>query len=278
MNNIASTTTLWQLLGKSDIVVPILQRDYAQGRSGYENLREKFLSSILDALDNKQQLKLDFVYGSSDFSGRFNPIDGQQRLTTLWLIHWFLAFKLGKLQDESVIQRLLHFSYETRSSSTQFCNLIVRRGGELHQMDNENIADTIIRQTWFPSVWRQDPTVQAMLRMLSGELNGKVDGIEEAERESARAGTSQHQAGCAIDFGNIEDSFINTKEGLWLSENAHKYGWSLSFPKGYEDVTGYRWECWHYRYLGKTFLEIQQKWFNNIQQFALEFFDIWKNL
>lgn len=106
----------------------------------------------------------------------------------------------------------------------------------------------------------------------------KVDGIEEAERESARAGTSQHQAGCAIDFGNIEDSFINTKEGLWLSENAHKYGWSLSFPKGYEDVTGYRWECWHYRYLGKTFLEIQQKWFNNIQQFALEFFDIWKNL
>ena len=106
----------------------------------------------------------------------------------------------------------------------------------------------------------------------------KVDGLEEAERESARPGTSQHQAGCAIDFGNIEDSFINTKEGIWLSENAHKYGWSLSFPKGYEDVTGYRWECWHYRYLGKTFLQIQQKWFNNIQQFALEFFDIWKNL
>ena len=106
----------------------------------------------------------------------------------------------------------------------------------------------------------------------------KVDGLEEAERESARPGTSQHQTGCAIDFGNIEDSFINTKEGIWLSENAHKYGWSLSFPKGYEEVTGYRWECWHYRYLGKTFLQIQQKWFNNIQQFALEFFDIWKNL
>lgn len=106
----------------------------------------------------------------------------------------------------------------------------------------------------------------------------RVDGLEEAERESARPGTSQHQTGCAIDFGNIEDSFINTKEGIWLSENAHKYGWSLSFPKGYEDVTGYRWECWHYRYLGKTFLQIQQKWFNNIQQFALEFFDIWKNL
>ncbi len=179
MNNIASSTTLWQLLGKTDIVIPILQRDYAQGRSGYENLREKFLSSIFDALDQKQQLKLDFVYGSSDFSGRFNPLDGQQRLTTLWLIHWYLAFKLGKLLDESVVQRLLHFSYETRSSSTQFCHLIVRRGGELRQMDHENIADTIIRQTWIPSVWRQDPTVQAMLRMLSGETNGKIDGIEE---------------------------------------------------------------------------------------------------
>ena len=103
MNNIASTTTLWQLLGKTDIVVPILQRDYAQGRSGYENLREKFLSSILYALEHKQQLKLDFVYGSSDLSGRFNPLDGQQRLTTLWLVHWFLAFKLGKLLEENAI-------------------------------------------------------------------------------------------------------------------------------------------------------------------------------
>lgn len=56
MNNIANTTTLWQLLGKCKVVIPILQRDYAQGRVGYENLREKFLSAIVAALDGDKQL------------------------------------------------------------------------------------------------------------------------------------------------------------------------------------------------------------------------------
>ena len=105
----------------------------------------------------------------------------------------------------------------------------------------------------------------------------RIDGLEEAERESARAGTSQHQLGTAIDFGNIDDSFINTKEGQWLEQNAYKYGWSLSFPKNYEDITGYRWECWHYRFIGKNACAFQKKWFNNVQQYMLEFIDLWKN-
>lgn len=179
MNNIANTTTLWQLLGKGKVVIPILQRDYAQGRPGYENLREKFLSSIFMALEGKKQLKLDFVYGSSDLEGRFNPLDGQQRLTTLWLLHWYLAFRLGKLTDQDVIDHLSSFSYETRFSSSLFCQQIVKKGACIEQSQKENIADAIIRQTWIPSVWRQDPTVQSMLRMLSGERNGKIDGIEE---------------------------------------------------------------------------------------------------
>ena len=70
-----------------------------------------------------------------------------------------------------------------------------------------------------------------------------IDGLEEAERESARPGTSQHQLGVAIDFGSITDDFAETYMGKWVYENAAKYGWSLSFPKGYEDITGYRWEC-----------------------------------
>lgn len=179
MNNIANTTTLWQLLGKCKVVIPILQRDYAQGRVGYESLREKFLLAISAALNGEKQLKLDFVYGSSDQECRFNPLDGQQRLTTLWLLHWYLAFRLGKLSEQSTIEHLSNFSYETRVSSTSFCQRIVKRGSEIVKGENENIAEAIIRQTWIPSVWRQDPTVQSMLRMLSGEHNGKIDGIEE---------------------------------------------------------------------------------------------------
>ena len=96
-----------------------------------------------------------------------------------------------------------------------------------------------------------------------------VDGLEEAERESARPGTSQHQLGTAVDFGAISDDFDKTQMGQWIYKNAADYGWSLSFPKGYEDVTGYRWECWHFRYIEKNACRFQQKWFGGIQQFML---------
>ncbi len=105
----------------------------------------------------------------------------------------------------------------------------------------------------------------------------RIDGLEEAERESAREGTSQHQLGFAIDFGSIDDSFIQTSQGKWLDSHCEDYGWSLSFPQGYEDVTGYRWECWHYRYIGIPACKFQNKWFNDIQQFMFEFIDAWKN-
>ena len=104
-----------------------------------------------------------------------------------------------------------------------------------------------------------------------------VDGLEEAERESARPGTSQHQLGLALDFAPVDDAFDKTPAGKWVYENASKYGWSLSFPQGYEHVSGYRWECWHFRYIGKTAVEFQKKWFSNIQQFMIEFLDLWKS-
>ncbi len=105
-----------------------------------------------------------------------------------------------------------------------------------------------------------------------------IDGLEEAERESARPGTSQHQLGSAIDFGSITNDFIKTSQGKWLYDNAWKYGWSLSFPEEYEDITGYRYECWHYRYIGILACKLQRKYFNNVQQYMLEFIDLWKKI
>lgn len=105
-----------------------------------------------------------------------------------------------------------------------------------------------------------------------------IDGEEKAERYSARPGTSQHQLGTAVDFGSIDDSFAETKQYKWLMDNAYKYGWSLSFPYGYEDVTGYKWESWHFRYIGKDACYFQKKWFGDIQQFMLEFIAMWKSL
>ncbi len=102
------------------------------------------------------------------------------------------------------------------------------------------------------------------------------DGQEEADRESARPGTSQHQTGAVIDFGSIDSSYEKTKPGKWLLDHASEFGWSLSFPDGYEDVTGYRYECWHFRYIGVDACRFQKKWFSDVQQFMLEFIDAWK--
>lgn len=104
----------------------------------------------------------------------------------------------------------------------------------------------------------------------------RVDGLEEAERSSARAGTSQHQLGLVLDFAPVDDAFAQTEAGQWVYKNASKYGWSLSFPKGYEDITGYKWESWHFRYIGRVACEFQKKWFSDVQQFMIEFLNEWK--
>ncbi len=101
----------------------------------------------------------------------------------------------------------------------------------------------------------------------------RTEGKEKADRESAHPGHSQHQLGTAIDFGSITDSFANTPQGRWLTANAWRYGFSLSYPKGQEKLTGYRYECWHYRYVGKSASRIIKEYFENSQQLFLEFYN-----
>ena len=78
----------------------------------------------------------------------------------------------------------------------------------------------------------------------------KRDGREAADVYSARPGFSEHQTGLCTDINEIDDSFDGTKESQWLKDNAYKYGFILRFPKGKEDITGYQYEPWHYRYVG----------------------------
>ncbi|MGM0898522.1 MAG: D-alanyl-D-alanine carboxypeptidase family protein [Bacillota bacterium] len=86
----------------------------------------------------------------------------------------------------------------------------------------------------------------------------KKHGREQADRFSARPGHSEHQTGLAFDLGGVnqahwfEESFANTKEGKWLASNAHKYGFHLRYQKGKEDITGYMFEPWHFRYIGEV--------------------------
>lgn len=81
--------------------------------------------------------------------------------------------------------------------------------------------------------------------------------FRDVERFSAEAGHSEHQLGTTIDFGvgnpaiDFKEAFANTPEGKWLHGNAWRYGFMMSYPEGYEEVTGYIYEPWHYRYIGR---------------------------
>ena len=68
---------------------------------------------------------------------------------------------------------------------------------------------------------------------------------------SARPGFSEHQTGLAIDVNEISDAFIGTPEAIWLEEHCVEYGFIIRYPQGKQGVTGYKYEPWHIRYVGK---------------------------
>ncbi|MDD7403822.1 MAG: D-alanyl-D-alanine carboxypeptidase family protein [Butyribacter sp.] len=83
-------------------------------------------------------------------------------------------------------------------------------------------------------------------------------GVKKTDKVSAMPGTSEHQTGLAIDVScsavgcTIEESFGNTDEGKWLKKNCYKYGFIIRYPKNKTDITGYSYEPWHIRYVGKN--------------------------
>lgn len=148
----------------NSIEIPIIQRDYAQGRISKEvtRIRKNFIEALHTALTGNEEkaIKLDFVYGNIE-EGKLIPLDGQQRLTTLFLLHWYIAKKENIAKEEQVF--LKNFTYKTRFSSQHFCESLVACKPML---ENENISEWIMDQNWFMYSWEKDPTIHSMLVML----------------------------------------------------------------------------------------------------------------
>lgn len=164
--------TFWSLINKYWIEIPPIQRDYAQGRANDKanRIRRDFLNHLKEALSTNSPLNLDFVYGSTADDSRgtiFTPLDGQQRLTTLFLLHWYLATRDGcSVEARSILSR---FTYKTRPSSTAFCNRLANQGIDRSRLgpDSKDFKELIVDSNWFHYSWRSDPTVNAMLTMLN---------------------------------------------------------------------------------------------------------------
>jgi len=158
------------------IEVPLIQRDYAQGRESQKDVRNDFLGALHGALslppgNSSLPLNLDFVYGSLEAGNapRFLPLDGQQRLTTLFLLHWYLAWRDGRLSDFKALLwdgRHSRFAYGVRPSSTEFFDALVVFVPEDELDDVPSVRRMLEDRPWFFLHWRLDPTIQGLLTML----------------------------------------------------------------------------------------------------------------
>lgn len=226
-------TSLVQLLKKYKVEIPIIQRDYAQGRQhgNVPKIRDGFLNRLLEACQpNAEILELDFVYGyiaegqvKEGTNQIFIPLDGQQRLTTLFLLHWFVAYKKNQLHEVGSI--LLNFSYETRHSSRVFCEkliadkiliskLTIGNNDVASEENKKTIGEHIANQSWYFSGWDNDPTISSMLTMLDA-IEEKVQHLSIDDLWSALWNDKAQ-----IVFHQLDMTKLNLPDELYIKMNS----------------------------------------------------------
>ena len=213
--------TFFSLLNEFEkIEIPRIQRSYAQGRESEKIVRDGFLGSIMKTLENKNEdrLCLDFIYGDSN-NKKFIPIDGQQRLTTLYLLYWYLNnFEKNTVEKEKRKEALRKFTYETRESSKEFCERLSGTSINVEDFKNtkeEKISSKIKNQTWYLIQWKDDPTIKAMLTMLDAiEEKLKFKDIQEIKTNAFE------ENGKRIYFYFIEVKTFGSADELYVKMNS----------------------------------------------------------
>lgn len=180
-DNIGQLKTFRQLLDEEkSIIIPKVQRDYAYGRQEekVQDVLDGMLTSIIEAVRDNSNNILDFVYGGtyvhkSNKKAGLIPLDGQQRLTTLFLLHFYasmLGDEEGKPIGQEDVEILTKFRYETRQSATEFCTNLIRsirpnliKG---YKPKNTNIKALIVDDALYLSTYDSDPTIISMLNVL----------------------------------------------------------------------------------------------------------------
>ena len=196
---------LKRLLGEFSIEIPALQRDYAQGRWAQKEIGERFVKALLEVLDGDKAkgLHLDFIYGyvegqvfvesgsaAEDSLKKLILIDGQQRLTTLWLLHLYLYKRLeleGQVKESDDMKDWLgRFSYAARSGAKEFCQALLEQ--DFLDSEAKKPSDLIYDKSPLfggMRLLRHDPTVAAMLNMLDW-IHEKVEGLDAKNEQDSK--------------------------------------------------------------------------------------------
>ena len=225
MNNNDSEYSVISLFEKYDkIKIPIIQRDYAQGRDSAKEIRKNFLSSIKNHLNNG--LHLDFIYGSVEkISGKkvLILLDGQQRITTLFLLYWYAAIKKGEIEKfqetfcfkkenvKSKLEYKLKLRYKVRESSEEFLDYLVS-GSNIEFKNNSKPSEIIKDKNWFYLGWCHDPTISGMLNM--------IDDIDETFRDESKLFDLLYNDKPKTTFDFLELNNFGLTDDLYIKMNS----------------------------------------------------------
>jgi hypothetical protein len=206
--------TFWDLISSYKIKIPLIQRDYAQGRIDEKStdIRKLLLEHLKEALEEKRHVDFDFIYGtvtSYENNKMLIPLDGQQRLTTLFLFYWYFNVK----ENANLNEKLSNFSYETRISARDFTRAIVQEGISFEELKGEKLSEILIEKKWFQYHWLYDPTVQAMLVMLDA-IHEKFQSFDSEVISLLK------NKDCRITFQFLELEEFGLGEELYIKMNA----------------------------------------------------------
>lgn len=181
LQNECEKISFWNLLEKYKITIPRIQRDYAQGRENDEakEIRDNLLDDLYKTIiEKKEELELDFIYGriivNEDNENEIQLLDGQQRITTLFLIYWYIGKRTNEIEEKHIKDILKKFSYNNRKNAAEFCENLVNNSADININDLINnkeykkreLCSQIENKLWFLIDWKNEPTIVGMLNML----------------------------------------------------------------------------------------------------------------
>ena len=242
----ATRESLWSLLSVRGLSVriPALHRDYAQGRQDAqaEAIRRRFLDDLSDALleaasDStglRSGMDLGFLCGCVEQESILIPVDGQQRLTTLFLLHWLLAFRSGRLEsDPDVRNALLRFRFEGREPADRFCRQLVLQapGTSASGSGSRCISSRIRGCAWFSDDCEQSLSVRGMLVMLDA-LEERLTALADAGLTTERLFSCLTSARPPVSFLFLNLGDAGLADSSYIKMNAR--GRPLSFFEGFK--------------------------------------------
>lgn len=212
MANIGFITTFADFINKYGVEIPRIQRDYTYG-SGTEKTEKvltKLLEDIYYSLKKKKELILDFVYGCNDKStaNTFQPLDGQQRLTTLYLIYFFAACRAGEKIDKS-------FKYATRDDSTIFCEELLQFG---YDKTAGLLVDQIKDSAFFRPSFNDDPSIRSMLVVLKKIEKVFSDMVEDTNPSELWDAINEQD--CPVKFYCLDFGVFTLSDDLYIKMNS----------------------------------------------------------